>query len=185
MKIRTLFYLLIFSCSSAVAQGEASANFTSAQVQKIKTEVERKVISVKQKLTHEGFYSTESIEFMTDTFRIEETARLTMHIAESSAAMNEVISAMANEYDKLLNKYYNRLMKLLSIEDQKILQQAQRNWLTFRDSEQKLITALSAPQYSGGGSMVSNIITYQYADIIVQRALAIGGYYSSVADNQE
>lgn len=185
MKIKTLFYLLIFSCSTAFAQGNTSENFTPAQIQKIKSEAERKVNTLKQKLTNEGFYSAGSIEFMTDTFRVEETTRLTMDIAESSAAMNEVTSNMANEYDKLLNKYYNRLMKLLSIEDQKILLQAQRNWLTFRDSEQKLITTLAAPKYSGGGSMVSNIISFQYADLIVKRAITIGEYYSAVVDNQE
>jgi len=185
MKNFLLFLTLIFFFTLVQAQEENSSHFSAPQLQKIKTETERKVLVLKQKLSNEGFISAGSIEFITDTFRLEETARLKMDIAQSSAAMNEVIYTQADEYDKLLNKYYNRLMKLLGPEDQNSLLQAQRAWLSFRDSEQKLITTLSAPQYSGGGSMVSNTLTYQYADLVIQRALDIGEYYSTVADNQE
>lgn len=87
---------------------------------------------------------------------------------------------MTSSYDQLLNKYYNRLLKLLQPQDKTALIAAQKAWLQFRDAESKLIRTLSKDEYSGGGTIQSNIVTNSYADLVVKRCIDIFNYYDNI-----
>ena len=107
-----------------------------------------------------------------------------MDIDYTTAGMNITVLEMASSYDKLMNKYYNKLLKMLSPDDDKILIAAQKSWLVYRDAEAKLIGTITDPAYSGGGTMQSNIATGRYADLVVQRTIKIFQYYNSVIENK-
>jgi uncharacterized protein YecT (DUF1311 family) len=91
--------------------------------------------------------------------------------------MNTTIKNMAASYDKLMNKYYNKLLKLLKPDDKNVLVAAQKAWLKYRDAEFKLIGTMTKEEYSGGGTIQTNIANGRYADITVRRTIEIFNYY--------
>jgi uncharacterized protein YecT (DUF1311 family) len=185
MKSIYLFLFLLTIAISVSAQTASGSHFTTVQLQSIKATVDKKAAVFKKKLEVEAYESAGAQEFHVDTFKAEETARLKMDIAQSSAAMNAAMGELYTDYDKILNKYYNRLLKQLTPEDQKILIQAQRAWLTFQTAERNLIETLMNPAYSGGGTFMSNIQVGMVTELMIHRTLEIGQYYIMVADVQE
>jgi uncharacterized protein YecT (DUF1311 family) len=103
-----------------------------------------------------------------------------MDIDYSTVGMNITVNEMTSTYDKLMNRYYNKLLKILKPEDKKILVTAQKAWITYRNAETKLIGTLTKEEYSGGGSIQSNIATGSYSDLVVKRAIEIFNYYNGV-----
>ena len=55
--------------------------------------------------------------------------------AVSTIAMVEAYEQTLADWDKLLNKNYQELMKILSKEEQEALRASQREWIKFRDLE--------------------------------------------------
>ena len=103
-----------------------------------------------------------------------------MDIDYSTAGMNITVDELTIGYDKLMNKYYSKLMKSLKPEDKKVLITAQKAWLVFRDAEIKLIGTMTEDQYSGGGTMQSNIRMGQYSSLVVERTIDIFHYYNGI-----
>jgi uncharacterized protein YecT (DUF1311 family) len=161
------------------AQTDGPKEITPQILQKIKADVERQVPTFKQELTKEDLNNDE-IEFALDTFRIEQIAAKRIDIDNSTSGMNFTVDELTASYDKLMNKYYNKLLQLLKPEDKKVLITAQRAWLSFRDAEASLIVTMVKREYSGGGTMQSNIATGHYSDLVTDRALNIFNYYDIV-----
>ncbi len=103
-----------------------------------------------------------------------------MDIDYSTVGMNITVDEMTSSYDKLMNKYYNKLLKILKPDDKKILVTAQKAWLAYRDAEAKLIGKMTKEEYSGGGTIQSNIATGSYSDLVVKRAIEIFNYYDGI-----
>jgi uncharacterized protein YecT (DUF1311 family) len=93
------------------------------------------------------------IEFQVDRFKIIQNIqkRTEEYVNPFGQNMNKINSFEEIEYDKLLNKYYQKLLNKLKEPDKETLRQAQRNWIKFRDSEIKLIDIIYSPNYSGPG----------------------------------
>ena len=127
-----------------------------------------------------GYMNKEQIEFSVDTFRIHRISELCMEANYTTAGMNEALMHMADGYDKLLNKYYQKLLKVLEEEDKKVLIEAERAWIKFRDAEKVLIGTLSKEQYSGDGTLQLNIATEAYADLTIKRTIDIFNHYDVV-----
>lgn len=53
----------------------------------------------------------------------------------SLAAMEAAADEAYESYDKLLNKYYNKLMSVISEKSKKALKESQKEWIKFRDKE--------------------------------------------------
>jgi len=123
---------------------------------------------------------TPQIEFSRDTFYIGQVMAQRMKIDYTTVGMNKAIQEMSSAYDQLLNKYYNRLLKLLKPQDKATLVTAQKAWLQFRDTESKLIRTLSKDEYSGGGTIQSNIVASAYAELVVKRCIDIFNYYDNI-----
>jgi uncharacterized protein YecT (DUF1311 family) len=109
-----------------------------------------------------------------------------MEIVDSPFAINMALSELGRDYDKILNKYYNRLKILLNPEDQKILIQAQRAWLAYQTLENQLIQTLLSPQNAGEMNMssMSTISLGLTSDILFKRTHEIGSCYQMVADTK-
>lgn len=176
--MKHLFSTVIFSFMSlhVLAQDELPKEVTPQMIQQFKKDIEKQVPSVRQKLKNDQL-SDDEIEFTLDTFRIERLAAMCMDIDYSTAGMNTAIDELTASYDSLLNKYYTKLLKLLSPEDKKILVAAQRAWIAFRDAEAELIYVMAKDEYSGGGTMQSMIAADKYESIVMKRVIDIFNYY--------
>ena len=84
---------------------------------------------------------------------------------------------MRDSYDKLLNKYYKKLLAILKTDDKEILITAQRSWLLFRDNESKLIAVLKKTEYSGGGTIQRILPNGEYLDFLKERVIVLFNYY--------
>jgi uncharacterized protein YecT (DUF1311 family) len=107
-----------------------------------------------------------------------------MDIDYSTLGMNITIEEMTASYDRLMNKYYNKLLKALKSDDQKTLINAQRAWLAYRDAEAILIGTMIQEEYSGGGTIRSNIAVSSYAELVVKRTIEIFNYYDGIIKDQ-
>lgn len=127
------------------------------------------------------------IEFSLDTFRVGTwTAKCKGYIEKTQGSLSTMdMVSMANDqaraYDSLMNKYYRKLSAVLSGEDRKVLIQAQRAWMAFRDSESKLQIAVDYAGSNGQpGTMYSIIELDAIRSMIVQRTIEIYQYYSQL-----
>jgi uncharacterized protein YecT (DUF1311 family) len=91
----------------------------------------------------------------------------------STAGMVEASYWAEEEWDKLLNKNYQALMKKLDKENQEFLRASQREWVKYRDLEFKF----SGNFYGGfDGTMYRVIAAGFRADFVRNRALQLGSY---------
>lgn len=171
--------LLFLIDQSSYAQNDGPKEITPQILQKINVDVEKLIPAFKKTLSKKEL-TIDQIEFSVDTFRIAQTVSKRMDIDYSTVGMNETIDEMTSAYDKLMNKYYNKLLNILKPEDKKILVNAQRAWLAYRDAEAKLIGTMTKEEYSGGGTIQSNIATGSYSDLVVKRTVEIFNYYDNI-----
>lgn len=179
MKKGLLFIIVCISTFGIYAQGDMPRIVSPEDIKRFNAEIEKQIPALKKRLTKDGFTDTQ-IEFAVDTFKIEQLLNRKLEVDYSTAGMNRAMDDRTEQYDKLMNKYYNRVMKYLSEKDKKVLIATQRNWVNFRDSEQKLIYTLTKDEYSGGGSIQSNIAVANYARLIEQRTLQIFEYFQAM-----
>ncbi len=151
------------------------AQWSEEEIKPYRQKADRAVKTYVDKMIRNGEWDKEDdafeIEFVTDTMRIERTiAFLEDDGHYSTMDMHNSISYRMTEYDKLLNKYYRLLMNKLSDGDKVKLRDAQREWLKYRDSEEKINNEIIAPNnYMGGGTMWPLVARARTLDIIVER----------------
>jgi uncharacterized protein YecT (DUF1311 family) len=179
--MKNIFSLIafLFVCYTSYAQNDGPQEVTAQVLQNLKASIERKIPAFRQKLLREEM-SPDQIEFSIDTFRIEQLASKRIDINYSTYSMIEATTELTASYDKLLNKYYNKLLKALKPEDQKVLIGAQRAWLVYREAEIKLVDTMIKDEYSGGGTIQSLRAVGSYSSFVVNRAKEIFNYYDSL-----
>jgi uncharacterized protein YecT (DUF1311 family) len=182
MKHLILFLILFFALRACFGQDSGPQEITPQILQKLKNDIEKQIPSLKQKLSKQ-YFNADQIEFSLDTFRVNQLCSRRIEIDYSTMGMNVALEELADSYDKLMNKYYNKLLKSLKPDDQEILINAQRAWLAYRDANGKLIDTLTKEEYSGGGSIQSNVAIGRYEDLVEERAIQIFDYYSSPETN--
>lgn len=182
--MRLVFLSLMLLCSLfSFAQADPQ-EITPERLKKIKTEAEKETIEYMRKLdTTELIH--EEIVFERETYLLDLIREKKTDLDYTTYGMNKATSEWADGYDSLMNKYYNRLLKLLTPEDKKILIAAQKSWLAYRDAEGKLITMMMNDEYSGGGTLQSNIATNNYSVLIVERTNTIFDYYSTIVKTRQ
>jgi uncharacterized protein YecT (DUF1311 family) len=91
----------------------------------------------------------------------------------STAGMVEAYEWGIKEWDKLLNKNYNALIKKLGKEDQELLRASQREWIKYRDLEFKF----NENYWAGfqGTMYVTFPLAFQ-SNFVRERALRLGYY---------
>lgn len=156
---------------------QLSAQITPEQRADIKNKAEAETQQFKKTLTG---WADVDIQYAMDTFRIQRIMEKTMDADYSTHGMNNAVNELTAAYDKLLNKYYKLILAKLSTADKQIFITAQKSWLAFRKAEENLILMLSKDEYSGGGTLQSNIITGSFSRLIVQRTDELYRYYSNM-----
>jgi uncharacterized protein YecT (DUF1311 family) len=179
MRIRLIISLLTLISIHSLGQSDGPKEITPPVLQQIKTAVDKLIPAYKKTLERKEL-SSDEIAFSIDTFYIQQVLSKRIDLDYTTAGMNKAVQEMSSAYDQLLNKYYNRLLKLLKPQDKTTLVAAQKAWLQFRDTESKLIKTLSKDEYSGGGTIQSNIVTSSYADLVVKRCIDIFNYYDDI-----
>lgn len=116
------------------------------------------------------------IEFKVDTFKIEKRQDLYLDKYFSQQSINQSAYTRYDEYDKLLNKYYNKLLaKIKSKESKNDLKESQRNWIAYRDAEFKFIEN----NFGGLFSMAPLIVQSYHIVIVKDRLVELFEYYNS------
>ena len=179
MKYFFLLVLVVLETTSINAQNGWPNEITPKVLQNIKDDIEKKIPALKGSYLAKE-YTSDEIEFSLDTFRFTQVVKKRMEVDYSTAGMNQTVIEMTKSYDILMNKYYNKLLNRLRLEDKKILIVTQRAWIKFRDAEFKLIGVLLNDNYTGGGTIHSSIAISRYSDIIVNRTMEIFNYYNEI-----
>lgn len=184
MKQLSFVLLHTLICFHSLAQNDGPRETTAQELENIKIEVENMIPELLKKLSSKQL-SPDEIEFTIDTCRIEQMAAKIMNINYSTVGMNNTVRNLTSSYDKLMNKYYNKLLTLLTPDDKRVLITAQKAWLQFRDEEAKLIRTMTIEAYSGGGTMQSNLATASYAELVIDRTNKIFRYYNDTTINKK
>ena len=179
MKQYLTLIILFLLIHPSFGQSNDPHEITPELLKKISTEVAKEASFFKTSILNNGL-SPDAIEFAVDTFVIAHISSKRMEIDYTTFGMNITLEEMTNSYDKLLNKYYNKLLKMLLPEDKKILVSAQKSWINFRDAEGRLIWMLTKENYSGGGTMQSNIGTGACFDLVQKRTVELFNYYNAI-----
>lgn len=179
MKHIVILTTLFVAMNFAYGQNDGPREITPQDLQKINADIEKKVPAFKQNLSKREL-TTDQIEFSVDTFRIQQLVSKQMDIDYSTVGMRNAVNEKTASYDKLMNKYYNKLLKALKPEDKQTLIAAQRAWIAYRNAESKLIGIMTKDEYSGGGTIQSMIATGSYSGLVIKRALEIFNYYDEI-----
>ncbi|MFT3681633.1 MAG: DUF1311 domain-containing protein [Ferruginibacter sp.] len=173
-------FLLIAGLLSFADTVQAQVEVTPAMQQKIKLDINKAAEGIKRKLEQEKENAV-VVEFIIDTFKIERLMEECINLDYSTAGMRTAGYLAATAYDSLLNKYYKKLLAILKGDDRKVLILAQKAWIAFRDSEEKLTGIISKDEYSGGGTMQLLVESSAYLDLIKNRTIEIFSHYTRAA----
>ena len=180
MKLIKLIFSFLITANLGFAQ--SPKEISDADLVKYKQEIQTESLKLKQELLKKD-YSTDfdkqvSIDFQIDTFLIEKLLSKRISIDYSTPGITEAVYDSEIQYDKLLNKYYQSLLKKLKDSDKEILKRSQRNWIQYRDIERKLNSEIAKEEYSGGGTIQRIIVVSRYAEITKDRVIELFNYLS-------
>lgn len=179
--MKTILQILLFLslASATIAQGLDSKEFKLA-----KKQLELRVDSLEKNKPLDdyngGWIAKLEKEFYIDTFYIENLWALEIEYNGSTMGMNQATRNAEKSYDKLLNKYYGKLLNMLQGEDKLKLKTSQRNWIKFRDSEKQINYALGDEQYTGGGTIHSIFVANKTTEITRQRVFELYHYLDRI-----
>ena len=111
--------------------------------------------------------------------RIEQAVRYFSDVVKTTAEMRSMNSFQLDEYDKLLNKYYNRLRSKLTVPQREALLKAQREWLKFRDAEGDFIYELIINEY---GTMGPVLIGSDCVELLKERVFELFSYLQEITN---
>lgn len=178
MKQIKLILLLVLTAKLGFTQSSKVMN--DSVLTKYKLEIQKESLKLKQELLKNDYLNDfdkqVSIDFQIDTFLIEKLHAKRISIDYSTAGITEATYDTEIEYDKLLNKYYQLLLKKLNDSDKEILKLSQRNWIQYRNSERKLNSEIAKDEYSGGGTMQRIFVASGYAEITKKRVIELYNY---------
>jgi uncharacterized protein YecT (DUF1311 family) len=92
---------------------------------------------------------------------------------QSTMGMVECTNQAYEKWDKELNKVYKELMNNLPSDEQKVLKDAQKAWLKYRDEEFKLLDKLYSHKE---GTMYLPMHAYSRLAIIRERSLKLADH---------
>ncbi len=118
---------------------------------------------------HSAWLAQLEKDFYIDTFYAEHLWQIEMEEDMSTMGMVSATQNAEANYDKLLNKYYKKLLTILNTADKDKLKASQRNWVKFRDAEKELNYTLYKEEYSGGGTIHKIFVAHKNLNITKTR----------------
>lgn len=109
---------------------------------------------------------------------IDEQLNTCLEDSLTTSGMINCALAAYQAWDQELNKYYKLLLTQLKDENKKLLTEAQRRWINYRDEEFKLIDAYYFSEMEG--TMWIPVATGEKANIVKGRTLKLQQYYEEL-----
>lgn len=173
-------FILWFVITSNFVFAQPPKEISDSDLVMYKQEIQNESVTLRLELLKKhylnDFDKQISVDFQIDTFLIERLQSKRISIDYSTYGMIKATSDSEIEYDKLLNKYYQLLIKKLNDSDKEILKQSQKKWILFRDSEKNLNSAIAKNEYSGGGTMQGITVANKTAEITQKRVIELFNY---------
>lgn len=172
--MKKIFLLLMFSvvgisafCQETDDESDDSTYY--AKHMKTATEQFRKKLS--------KFKEPYQVEFSIDTFKVEEQYRMEIKRHSTDRDVTMAVDKQSKAYDKLLNKYYNKLLNVLDKEDRASLIEAEKGWIAFKNKNESFTDIIMSNKYFGGGTIqnVENISLNM--SLVKERLNEIFSYY--------
>lgn len=107
------------------------------------------------------------------THLIDLTTESCLDNNQSTAGMMKCLTRAEEDWDAELNRVYKALQQQLKPAGQDALKQAQRTWITQRDQEFELISAIHGQME---GTMWLPVMAGKRADVVKARTLALQDY---------
>ncbi len=111
------------------------------------------------------------------SYPIEQTLQSCIAKDFANDALLKCYQTAYTEWDKELNQYYKELKQLLNNKQQRILKNAQRNWINYRDSEFSMLSTIYG---SLNGNQWQLLIMATKVEIVKQRALELHDYIQTL-----
>ena len=183
--------LALLSCTNKtekskteISSTETSKNFSDTTNEQINKEIEKEAFFFEKKLDKE-YLTSEQVKFTIDTFKINLKNHKRQDFDYSTEGMNNSVIEMRDEYEKLLNKYYTKLLQKLDSSDRVKLINSQKNWLKYRKSEEEFIQIMLYTKYNSGGTIQSNFAIGNYFNLVESRTIQIFSHYNSIIEKEE
>ena len=175
----TRYFLHLFACILLLTNPSLlKAQEMDAKTQaRLQADANKVAEDRRKELMKDSDYSGTSgkfrIDYEVEMLRIETLMNLKIDEGHQTTTVTVIaITDATKDYDKMLNKYYQILLKKLQPKDQEILKQAQRNWITYKEAELKLNLLITDDKYTGGSleriysnSRVMNITKHRLEEI--------------------
>ncbi len=167
-----------------IAQSPAMpVDVTTEMQQHIKKDIEKEIPQLMKRLEKEKANALRT-EFTIDTFRVERFMAKWVDLDYRDFGMRDAAYETARLYDSLLNKYYKKLMGVLQGDDRKILLVAQKNWISFRDSEFRLVQTIGKVEYAGGGTMQQLTESSEYLNLVKSRTIVLFSHLARATQSE-
>lgn len=124
-----------------------------------------------------SFTMAQGFDFERDTAAIERQLSQDIDQNPTTWGMNDAAEKATKSYDKLLNKYYQACLSKMKAADKPVLIAAQRAWIAYRDKEIKLMEVTVKEEYTGGGSMWSNLLYGNILELTKSRVVDLYNRY--------
>ena len=126
---------------------------------------------------------TVNLGFGQQTHRIDDQLTKCLQDSLTTAGMANCEWATYQAWDQQLNTYYQLLLRGLKRENQELLREAQRQWISYRDKEFELIDAYYYSEKEG--TMWIPVAAGEKAGIVKTRALQLQSYYEGLQEMRE
>lgn len=117
--------------------------------------------------------------FAEEVYPIDKAENACISKTNSTADMLKCTAIAYESWDKEMNKYYNLLIKKLSVEQKSELLKAQKSWLSFRDNS---FTFINSSIRKKQGTMYLNVASGERKEIVKQRTLQLKEYYQIISE---
>ncbi len=131
---------------------------------------------IPDKLFSQSSFSETEVEFKADTVLAEAHFMYCKHLDPSAIGMNLCLNKYIEEWETLLNKYYQALIPYTGGDMRAALVGSQWNWRSYLDKEVALYDSIIRTQLGGGGTPGNIVGTYR-ATLVKDRAIRMFHYY--------
>lgn len=186
MKAILIILTAYFSINTSFSQNEIR-EVTKGDSINFEKSIHLSVDSLRQVLSIHDYLNESdknlTIEFDIDTFMVEKRLELYINQDYSDFGMKTASINQLDDYEKLLNKYYKKLLSKLKAEDKETLKIAQRNWIKYRETELNLNYIVSQDNYSGGGTIQTLFVLSRNIEITKTRVIEFYDYLGRLTMN--
>jgi uncharacterized protein YecT (DUF1311 family) len=169
--MKKIFFFLLISFN-AFAQEDRPVAINPIIMERIEKQVNEQLIIFEKACLDEGYTAIE-IEFIKDTFKVENILHRQSNIDYSYTGNILALQNASKSYEALMDKYYTKLMKTLGANEQKILMQTQKNWITYRDSEKKMMRTIGIAKYAKDVDSHDQLANGSYCYLLQSRVIAL------------